>query len=490
MTPIEIILFTIGLLLLSSVILSKFSARFGVPSLLLFLAIGMAIGSEGAGGIYFDNVAAAQQIGSVALALILFDGGLSTNWRSIRPIVWRGFSLATLGVLLTGILIGGFTSAILGLTLLQGMLLGAIVSSTDAAAVFAMLGKSIGLKHNLKPLLEFESGSNDPMAIFLTMGTIQLLLNPELGPLDLMGFFFEQMVLGALIGYGLAMAMQRIINRLRLEFDGLYSVLTLGFVFFTYGIIALAGGSPFLGLYVAGLVLGNSTFIHKNSLMRFHNGLAWLMQITMFLVLGLLVFPSRLLEVAWEGVLLALFMIVVARPISVFISLARSKLGLRDKLFVSWVGLRGATPIILATFPLLAEVPGADRIFDLVFFIVITSVLIQGTTIRLSARLLGRNLPVKPQPRYPFEMMSGEGLKSELFEVRIRNGSSAVGKQILNLKLPPDTLVVLLHRDDDLVVPNGGTILEAADTLLILADTRQQAMICDLLGGVPVSETP
>lgn len=488
MTPIETILLIAGGLLIFSVMASKVSVRLGVPVLLIFLAIGMFAGSDGPGGIYFDNAAIAQQVGVVALALILFAGGLDTNWQSIRPVLARGLSMATLGVLVTALAVAWFSSTFLGFTPILGLLLGAIVSSTDAAAVFSMLGRTIGLKANLKPLLELESGSNDPMAIFLTLTAIRLIAEPATSIGALGVFFVQQMVLGGLLGVALAYAMRWLLNHLRLEYDGLYPVATLGFVFFTYGVVSVVGGNPFLALYLAGVLLGNSTFIHKNSLLRFHDGLAWLMQIIMFLVLGLLVFPSRLGSVAADGLLLAAFLILVARPLSVFVSLARARLGWRDRLFISWVGLRGAAPIILATFPLLAGVPGADALFDLVFFVVLTSVLIQGTTIRLAARLLRRNRPVRSRPRYPFELVSGEGLKNELFEVRITGGSDAVGKQIVNLGLPPGSLIVLLHRDDNLLVPSGGTILEPGDTLLILADTEQQPAIYAQLGAHAASD--
>lgn len=481
---IEVALLFIGGLLLFSVVASKISARLGIPALLLFLAIGMIAGSDGLGGIYFDNTAAAQQVGVVALALILFAGGLDTNWQSVRPVLWRGLSLATLGVLLTALALAWFSHQFLGFSLIEGLLLGAIVSSTDAAAVFSMLGRSVGLKHNLKPLLELESGSNDPMAIFLTLTAIRLIAEPATSAVELGVFFVQQMVFGGLLGVVLALAMRWLLNHLRLEYDGLYPVISLGFVFFTYGVTSAFGGNPFLALYLAGMVLGNSTVIHRNTLLRFHDGLAWLMQIIMFLVLGLLVFPSRLPEVAGEGLLLAAFLILVARPLSVFIGLGLARMNVRDKVFISWVGLRGAAPIILATFPLLANVPGADTIFHLVFFVVLTSVLIQGTTIRLAARLLKRDRRVQNRPRYPFEMRSGEGLKNELFEVRIPEDSSSVGRQILELGLPPESLIVLLHRDDNLVVPSGGTVIQPNDTLLVLSDSAHQAPICALLDGL------
>ena len=323
------------------------------------------------------------------LSFILFAGGLETQWESISSEIWRGLSLSTLGVVITATLVGMFAVMVLKFSVLEGMLLGAIVSSTDAAAVFSVLGSSkVRLKGGLKPLLELESGSNDPMAVFLTLGIIRILSNPGSSLWDLVPSFFLQMGLGSVLGYALGKAMIFVINRLRLEFEGLYPVLSLAGVLFIYGLTTSLGGNGFLAVYVAGILLGNHEFIHKKSLILFHDGLAWLMQITMFLTLGLLVFPRRLPAIAGIGLIVSLFLIFVARPISVFASLLFAKLNYRRKAMISWVGLRGAAPIILATFPLVAGIPKADTIFNLVFFIVLTSVLLQGTTITQTARWL------------------------------------------------------------------------------------------------------
>src|SRR5690606_34648461 len=274
---------------------NKVSGRLGVPALLIFLLVGMLAGSEGPGGIYFDDPWIAQAVGVIALTYILFSGGLDTRWSEVRPVLPQAAVLSTIGVLLTALLMAGLAIVVFEVSLLEGFLLGAVVSSTDAAAVFSILRtKRASLKGMLRPLLELESASNDPMAVFLTIGAITLLLNPNLSPLILIPLFIQQMAVGGLIGYGMGKAMVYLINRLKLEFEGLYPVLTLALVMMTYGVTASLGGSGFLAAYIAGLVLGNSMFIHKNSLMRFHEGSAWLMQIALFRTLGLVGFRSHL----------------------------------------------------------------------------------------------------------------------------------------------------------------------------------------------------
>ncbi len=282
MPPIEYILLGVAVLLLLSVIASQATGRLGVPALLLFLVIGMLAGSDGPGGIYFDDPWLAQSLGVAALAFILFSGGLDTRWEDVRPVLWKGVALSTLGVFITAILVGWFATTALDFSWLEGLLLGAVVSSTDAAAVFSVLrSRNVSLKGQLKPLLELESGSNDPMAVYLTIGFIQLLSQPAASMMDLIPLFLQQMTLGAAFGYGIGKAMVWIVNRVRLEYEGLYPVLTVSLVLLDYGATSALGGNGFLAVYLAGLVMGPSDFIHKRSLMRFHDGLAWLMQIAM-----------------------------------------------------------------------------------------------------------------------------------------------------------------------------------------------------------------
>jgi cell volume regulation protein A len=401
---LERILLVASALLIAGVLVSKISNRLGIPAVLLFLAIGMLAGSEGPGGIPYDDPRSAQFVGVVALAFILFAGGLDTDRKHLSGVFWQGLSLATIGVLITAVVTGLVAVAVLKLSWLEGLLFGSIVSSTDAAAVFSILrGQRIGLKGATTPLLELESGSNDPMAAFLTMAVIALLRDPRASWLSIPFMFVLQMAVGAVAGFALGKATVLLLNWLKLETEGLYPVLTIGAVLLTYSATALVHGSGFLAVYIAGIVMGDSEMIQKRSLIRFHDGLAWLMQIAMFLVLGLLVFPSRLLAVAGPALLISLALIMVARPLSVFVALAAARLRPNQKIFVSWVGLRGAVPIVLATFPYLAGIPKPDLYFDAVFFIVLTSVLLQGSSLRYAARWLGLEQPVTPERQYPLE---------------------------------------------------------------------------------------
>jgi cell volume regulation protein A len=470
MTSIDHILVAASVLLLLSVLASKASAKLGIPALLLFLVLGMLAGSDGPGGIYFDDAHLAQSLGVVALALILFSGGLDTEWSSVRPVLLKGLALSTAGVLITAVLVGLFARVVLGFSLLEGILLGAIVSATDAAAVFSVLrARSVGLKGNVRPLLELESGSNDPMAVFLTTGLIGILTQPDARWFSLVPMFIQQMALGAALGYATGKLTIFIINRLELEFEGLYPVLTLSLILLSYGVTATVGGNGFLAVYIAGLVLGKTDFIHKRSVMRFHDGLAWLMQIAMFLALGLLVFPSHLVPIVGLGLLASLFLMSVARPISVLATLAFSGMKLNEKLMISWVGLRGAVPIVLATFPLLAGMPRAEIIFDLVFFIVLTSILLQGTSMPLLARWLKLEAPVRNKV-HPLELERTAGVNSQLVDVEVPDESAVVGKQIVGAGFPRGALIVLIGRGNEFIVPNGGTVIEPADRLLVLAD--------------------
>jgi len=465
-------------LLVVSVLASRISDRFGVPVLLIFLALGMLAGSDGIGGIYFDNPQAAQSVGVVALVLILFSGGLDTEWRSVRPIVKEGLLLSTVGVLLTALGVGLIAALLLKLSIVEGLLLGAVISSTDAAAVFSVLrAKGINLKGQLKPLLEFESGSNDPMAIFLTVGLIQILTQPDFSTLDLLGSFVLQMLLGAGLGVAAGYGMLFLLNRIRLGYDGLYPVFTTALVFLTFGLTNVVGGNGFLAVYLAGIMLRRGDFIHRKSVMRFHDGLAWLMQITMFLTLGLLVFPSRLPPIMGVGLLIAIGLMFVARPIGVFLALLPSKLKIREKAFISWVGLRGAVPIILATYPLLAGLEQAELMFNVVFFVVLTSTLFQGTLIPQVARWLKVDAPLEAKRVYPLEYTRMEGLSSELKEYPIPADSFVVGKSIVELGLPQQFLIMLIARGNEFVLPSGGTVLEAGDVLLALTDAESSEIV-------------
>lgn len=473
-----------SVLLFISIVASKTSFKLGIPTLILFLIVGMLAGSDGPGGIYFNDAATAQFLGVVALTFILFSGGLDTKIESIKPVLKDGISLATIGVLITALLSGLFASYVLGFTWVEGLLLGAVISSTDAAAVFSILrSRSVGLKGNIRPLLEFESGSNDPMAYFLTVSLIDLVKDPEASVLALIPKFFIGMIIGGVCGFFAGRLMTWMINKIRLEVEGLYPVLILAMCFFTFSFTDRIGGNGFLAVYLSGIILGNSSFIHKKSLIRFYDGQAWLMQIVMFLALGLLVFPSQLLPVVPHGLAITAFLIFVARPVAVFISLARAHdLNWRKKLFISWVGLRGAAPIVFATYPMLAGVHYASTIFNLVFFISAISVLLQGTTLPLMAKWLHVSVPEKLKRKFPLDVELKEDLKTTLVEVDIPANSPAIGRPVVDLRLPKSAMIVLIHRNDKYLTATGETVLEAGDHLLVLSDKTsadwvQQAFI-------------
>jgi cell volume regulation protein A len=390
MIPEQLILIG-ALLLLTSIILSKTSHRLGIPSLIFFLLIGMLAGSEGLGGIYFDDATITQFIGTVALVFILFSGGLDTKWGEVKPILWRGVALSTVGVLITAVALGLFINWITGFSLIESLLIGSIVSSTDAAAVFAIFRSRGGekLKNNIEPTLELESGTNDPMAYFLTTTLIFLVLNPTTSIQSTVLLLIQSIGLGVILGVVFGKGMVMLINKIDLHIPGLYPVLTIALAFLTFTVTYFVGGNGLLSVYIAALILGNSNFVQKKVQMQFFDGLAWLMQIVMFITLGLLVFPSQIIPIIGIGLVISFFLILVARPLAVFLCLLPFKVGVKDQVFMSWVGIRGAVPIILATFPIAAGVGNANMIFNIVFFITITSALIQGSTINVFAKFLG-----------------------------------------------------------------------------------------------------
>ena len=474
----EVILVGVSLLFLASVIASKVSDRFGIPILLLFLAIGMLAGSEGIGGIYFDNPRLTQYISITDLVIILFSGGLDTRWKAIRPVFTEGMVLATLGVLLTAAIFGFVAYFVLKLTLLESFLIGAITSSTDAAAVFSILrSRGVALKPRLAPLLELESGSNDPMAIILTITLIGFITGASTSIVGALGQILLQLGIGVAIGWLMAKAALYMINRIKLGYEGLYDILLLALALLIYGGTTLIHGSGFLAVYVFAILLGKNDFLHKRSILRFFDSAAWVSQIILFLTLGLLVFPSRLAPVVLPGLGIALGLILIARPLAVFISLIPFKYSFKEKVFISWVGLRGAVPIVLATYPLVAGLTNADLIFNIVFFVVVVSVLLQGTLLPMIARKLSLECLDPPPHQYPIEIVSGNLIESQLKEIRIPEDSTAVGKAIYELGLPPGFLVILISRGDAYIQPNGSTVLRGGDSVLSLTedDAYQEA---------------
>lgn len=458
----------VGVLLLAGVLASKLSSRLGVPALLAFLLLGMLVGEDGL-GVSFDDPHIAQLVAIVALSYILFDGGLHAHVGSIdRKVLRSGLLLSTVGVGLTALLVAAFAVFALGLQPVYGLLLGAIVSSTDAAAVFSVLrAKDVGLPKRLRTLLEFESGSNDPMAVFLTVSAL-MVLQRAIGAGELAVFFLTQMVGGALIGFAAGLALVWLINHIDLEYDGLYPVLTLSSVPLLYGASEWVGANGFLAVYVMGLLAGARVLRHKRSLSHFHQGLGWLMQITMFLILGLLVTPSDVVGAAIPGAAVALFLIFIARPFSVMPVLIASPLPWRERNMVAWVGLRGAAPIVLATFPLVAGVEGAHDLFNMVFFAVVLSVLLQGPSVAQAARLLRVATPVRSVLPSPVEFEPPPGSDMLLRRITVPERSSMAGRKLMEAGEFEDMRVVILARADKLLIPTGGTVLQEGDTLFAL----------------------
>jgi cell volume regulation protein A len=471
MTQLYTILGVVAVLLVLSVFASKAAVKLGVPTLLLFMALGVVAGSEGVGGLWFDYPRIAQGVGVVALVYILYAAGFDTHAAELRQQMWPALSLATIGVFVSCLAMAVFSHYLFGLKWASGVLLGAVVSSTDAAAVFSALrAKNTSLKPGLRHLIEAESGSNDPMAVFLTLAAITTVLVPQTSMASHIAHFFLEMGLGAALGYLGGKGTAYIINHIRLEWDGLYPVLSIALVLLFFAICSRAGGNGFLGVYVAGLVVGNTTLIHRRSLLMFHDGIAWLLQIAMFLILGLQVFPSQLLTVAKVGLLLSLFLIVVARPLSVFAALLPFRFSIRDQLFISWAGLRGAAPIILATIAVTSNVPHSQTLFNTVFFVAVLSVAAQGTTIDKVAKLL-EVLDPNPSPSKSslrFDPMASPN--RQLVEFEVAPNSQAENKRIVDLRLPAGVLVLLVARDGEDVVPNGGTVLRRGDVIQLLAD--------------------
>lgn len=470
---IDRILLIAGLLILLSIVSSKLSTRFGLPVLVIFLALGMLAGSEGLGRIPFEDYALAHGVGTLALAVILLDGGLSTPVASIRA-AWRpALVLSTVGVLVTAVLTGLAASWILGIPPLQGLLLGSIVGSTDAAAVFAVLRSGgVRLPSRLNATLEIESGSNDPMAIFLTVGLIEVLAGRmPLGP-ALLGLFVTQMVVGTLVGLGVGAAAVWLVNRINLDAAGLYPVLVGACGLLAFGLAAALGGSGFLAIYLAGIVVGNRPIVYRGGVLRFHDAWAWLAQIVMFVALGLLSFPSRLWAVAGQGLLVAAVLVLAARPVAVVLSLLPFRFGFgpRELALLSWVGLKGAVPITLATFPLLTGLDRADLIFNVVFFVVLVSALIQGWTIPGVARGLGLQRPAEPPPPVTLEIQALRQVDGEVVDYTVAEGSRPAGRLVRDLVLPGGAVIALIARGQSIIPPQGSTrILPGDHVILVLA---------------------
>lgn len=472
-----------GAFLLIGVLMTKVSARAGVPSLVLFMVIGMILGSDVSGLIYFSSAEIAQLVGVFALIIILFEGGLQTQWKNIRPVLGGSLVLATVGVLITTAVVAFAAYFVLGITVLEALLLGSIVGSTDAAAVFSVLAGQ-NIKGRISSTLEAESGTNDPMAMFLTIAFIQLILTPDSSVFTMLGSFVLQMGVGAVLGILLGLLASWTINRIKLNASGLYAVLSVGFAIFIYSFTALLGGSGLLAVYLAALVIGTRDLTHSYSIISFNEGLAWLMQILMFVILGLLVFPSQLAEwdLIWKGLILSLVLIFIARPIAVFVSTIFFDYSTNEKLFMSWAGLRGAVPIVLATFPMIAGLDNSFLFFNVVFFIVLTSALLQGSTIPFFADKLKLNGKPSPKRIHSLELVSMDKANAEMLEVELTSKSPFAGQLVQTIGLPKQTLISAIIRSGRLVMPTGTTKLKVGDVLYVLTEKKQVSKVKMVLG--------
>lgn len=478
----ENILLIGSILLFVSIIVGKTGYRFGVPALLLFLVVGMLFGSDGL-GLQFHNAKEAQFIGMVALSVILFSGGMDTKFTEIKPILGPGIVLSTLGVLLTALFTGlfiwwlsGMDSTKIHFPLITSLLLASTMSSTDSASVFAILrSQKMNLKHNLRPMLELESGSNDPMAYMLTIIFIQLILSSGMGVPQILGSFAIQFIVGAGAGYLLGKLAILMLNRLNIDNQALYPILLLSFIFFIFSITDLLKGNGYLAVYIAGIMVGNNKIMHRKEIYTFMDGLTWLFQIIMFLCLGLLVNPHEMLEIAIVALLIGVFMIVIGRPLSVFLCLLpfSKKITFKSSLFVSWVGLRGAVPIIFATYPVVAEVPGAGMIFNIVFFITIVSLVVQGTTVSWVARLLGLSTPMEKTGN-DFGVELPEEIDSDLSDFTITQEILDQADTLKDMNLPQGTLVMIVKRGDEYLIPNGSLKLHVGDKLLLISEKTKE----------------
>lgn len=469
MFMIDQIILLAAILIIFGILSSKLSARLGLPVLVLFLMVGMLAGEDGPGGIVFDNAQIAHALGSLALAIILFDGGLQTPMSSIKQ-VWKPASvLATLGVLTTAVLTGLAAAYILNVSLLYGLLIGAIVGSTDAAAVFSLLRNAgIHINPRLKATLEIESATNDPMAIFLTVGLLEVMVKGLEPGTGLFMLFVQQMGVGTVVGLAGGWLSVRIINRIHLTTSGLYPVMVAALGLLAFGVAANLGGSGFLAIFIAGVVIGNSRFVFQRSTFLFHDGLAWLGQIVMFVILGLLINPSTLLDVWLEGLWIAAVLILVARPLSVLPVLKIFGFNLREMTLVSWVGLRGSVPIILAIYPLIYGLPGAELIFSVVFFVVLISATVQGSTLPWVARALGLTEAPPATPAATLEITALGDVDADIVEYQLGDHSRASGRRLSQMALPDGTVVAMITRGNEVIPPRGSTFLHAGDHLFIV----------------------
>jgi potassium/hydrogen antiporter len=468
----EQLILVAGALLAGGILASLLANRVRVPSLALFLGLGMLVGSDGAGWIDFDNYELARTIGVIALSLILFDGGLRAGLREIQPVLGAALSLATVGTLLTAVITGLTATWLFDLSTLEGLLVGSIVASTDGAAIFALLRGST-LRRRVARTLEGESGFNDPVAILLVLGFIEWIQQPDYGVADMAWLLVKQLGIGLVAGVAVGWLSQQAFRRAQLASAGLYPVASLAVAALAYGGAASLEGSGFLAVYICGLMLGSAAIPARQTITNFHDGVAWVAQIAMFVTLGLLVFPSQLDSVALEGAVLGLVLVLVARPLAAAVATAPFGFSPREQIVLGWAGLRGAVPVVLATFPVIDDVPGSLEFFNIVFFAVLLSTLLQGTTFEALAERLGVTTTEPALPRPLAEAGSVRRLGAEVLEVPIIDGDAAAGARVRELGLPRDAVVNVIVREGQAIPPRGSTRLQSGDRLHILV--RQEA---------------
>jgi cell volume regulation protein A len=456
-----------GVLLAAGIAGALIADRMRVPGLLLFLGLGMLAGSEGVGGLHFDDARLARTLGTIALVLILFEGGLTAGWSEIRPVLGTAASLATIGTAVTAVIAGFAAKLLFGLSTLEGMLVGAAIAATDSAAIFAVLRRST-LEKRLARSLEGESGMNDPVALLLVIGFIEWIQQPGYGLADMAGLLVLKLGLGLAIGFALGRLAVLALDRVRLPSEGIYPVATIAIAGLAYGLAEVAHGSGFLAVYLTALALGSARIPARRTVVAFHQGLGWVAQISLFILLGLLVFPSTLGDVAPEALALSAVLIVMARPVAAFAATALAPLNAKERLMLGWAGLRGATPIWLATFPVVAGVSGGDELFSIVFFVVVSSTLVQGASFEPLASRLGLTTDEPALPRRLLESGRIRRMGGDVIAYRLPPGAAAAGHPVRELDLPREALVNVIVRDGAAIPPRGSTELQEGDELHIL----------------------
>jgi cell volume regulation protein A len=460
-------LLVVGAVLSASILLALAARRTGLPVLVAFLALGMLLGSDGPGGIVFNDAKLAREVGTIGLVLILYEGGLQTSWRRLRSVVVPAALLSTVGVIVTAVLLGLAAQALFDLTWLESVLLGAVVASTDAAAVFATL-RFTHIRRRLARTLEAESGGNDPVAIALTVGLIAWIEHPDTYGLDdLTLLVVRQLGLGLAVGVVLALAAMRIFARIPESIGPFVPVASLAAAALSFGVADTIGGSGFLAVYLVGLAVGSTPSRYRRQLVGFHEGVAFLAQVTLFVVLGLLVYPSQLPDVAVAGLALSLILVLVVRPAAVWVSTAFNDFTSRERLLLGWAGLRGAVPIVLATFVLSSEVGPASTIFNAIFFVVLVSTILQGTTLEWLAGRLDLLSPVPSTREAPIEI-GGHG-DLDLIDFVVAPDHAIAGAAVREVGLPRIAIVAVVVRGDESIPPRGSTVIEAGDHLFVLA---------------------